>query len=323
MLECFIDALAGGEVVEEDGAVGVVVGNLMAIHGLWTRKEFDVGVAVKGVCVGFVDGFAVVEDGGKVFEALEAHEGGHFVHLRIGANVVTVGFGGDGEVFKVVDVFLPFGAFESQEAAFDAVEEFGGVEAEHGGVANVCNGVAIDLHAKGVGCIVDEAEVVFLRQGFEAVDVAGVPVDVDGNDGFCFLCDEFFGGFGSHAEGVGVDVCKDGGGANASEGMGGGNEGEGGGDDFRAGHVEAEGLVDDFKGKGAVDEEGEGFFWSVQEGGKRFLEGLEHGAVVGEPLVLPDGFEAFFIGFELGQEGACDEDGVFEVGHSAGPSWRV
>lgn len=219
-----VDAFAGGEVGEEDRDVGAVEG---------MREEANGGMTVEGGGVCVVDFAATGEERGHSFEAQETHERLELVHLGVGANGRAFGFTVDGEVAEFEETFLKRGIAEDKQSPFCRMEKLGRVEGEHGDIARGREG----RDAESMGGVVDDFDAVLVGEALEAGDIAGIAVDVDGNDGTGARSDGAFGGFRRKAKRVGIDVGEDGRGSGTDDGVGGGNERERSGDDFTRGNA--------------------------------------------------------------------------------------
>lgn len=273
-------------------------------------KKLDVRAVGEGGGISIVDEAAMGKEVIQFFETQEPHQGLQFIHLGVGADGGTFGFAVDGKIAEFKKLFLQGGIFEYQQAAFGGVEELGGVEGKHGDVASVHK----RRNAKGMGGVVDDFDSVFVGKTLESSDIAGIAIDVDGDDGPGTGRDGAFGGFGRKAERVVVDVGEDGFGAGADDGMGGGNEREGRGNDFAV--VDAQRGKSQFQGKRTIGKERKIRLRHPQPRGKSGMEALRQGTVVGQPLVGPDFGATFLKVFQRRQIRPGDVDGMVESLHS-------
>lgn len=116
--------------------------------------------------------------------------------------------------------------------------QLGGVEAEHANVAELGNRAAVDLDAEGMRRIIDQPQAMPPGDIGQGVQVAGVSVNVHGQDGGRPRRDGRFDSFGVQRVGVRFDVDENGLQAVGDQRVAGGDERERRGDDF-AGQLHA------------------------------------------------------------------------------------
>ncbi len=177
-----------------------------------------------------------------------------FAHLAVDARQDDFVFILDAEVLEQVDVLLEIGVVHGQRPTLGGVEQFGGVETEHGGVAIGSDGTAVDLRSKGVCTVVHHAQAMVLSDGAQCVHVTGHAVHMHAQNAGGAGGDEGCHAGRGNAECFGVNVSKHGGDAVPAEHMRCGRKGEGGGDDFTR---EAQRLAGHDQGDGAVVEKTE------------------------------------------------------------------
>lgn len=246
-------------------------------------------------------------------QAAEPHQGLELVHLGVGADIHALRLGFDGEVSELEEPLLDRGVPEDEQSALAGVEELGGMEGEHRHVAAEADGAAAMGHPKRMRGVVDDGDAILFGEPPEAVDIADVAVDVDGDNGLGARRHQPLRLGGVKAEGVGVDVREDGGRADALQRVGGRHEGQGGGDDVAAG--QPHGIAAQLQGQGAVAEESQVRLRDVQIVGEGPLEPPEHGAVVGQPLAPPDLVDARLELIQVGKERAGHIYWLFEELH--------
>lgn len=190
---------------------------------------------------------------------------------------------------KFFGVFVGVGG---DDAALSGGDVLDGVEGEAGEVRNGADRLAPMDGAEGVAGVLDEGEAVLICQGAKGREVGRVAGVVHGDDSAGPRCDAVGDVAWGEGEGLGVQVGKNGGGAEVECGVAGGDESEGGGDDLvtrlDAGDCEA-GVECSSTG---VDGDGMG---GTGSGCKFLLEGLDLGAggeVVGAEDV-GDGLDVF------------------------------
>ena len=169
---------------------------------------------------------------------------------------------------------------------------------EKAGASHVAKGAGGALHSgalvhgtEALGVVFNEAQPMLLGPGHEGVHVGALPEEVHHDDGLRAGGSGALGRGGVEVEGVGVDVCEDGGGADFGHDFGRGDEGKVGDDDLVAwaDTERAQGEVQGVCAVAAADDVGvelEGGAEFGLEGGHvppadegRLLEHLVHGPV--------------------------------------------
>ena len=88
----------------------------------------------------------------------------------------------DSEVFEVIDAFLCFFVLADDGAAFKGIEDFGGVETEDGKVAVVENTAVLVVDSEGMSGVINDLEIIFIRDSLNCIHIAGVSITVDWHD---------------------------------------------------------------------------------------------------------------------------------------------
>ena len=164
---------------------------------------------------------------------------------------------------------------EHERAALDGGDVFVGVKTERDEVTEGADAFAVPLAAEGLGGVLDDAEVVLLRDGVEAVAVDGQAGEIDGDDGARGRSDGGFDAGEVEVAGDGVDVDEHGLGADIEDDVAGGDPGERRGNDLVA-RADAGDAQRDFHRAGAGVEHAHGAAAAIL--GEFRLEGLHVGA---------------------------------------------
>ena len=104
-------------------------------------------------------------------QVAQAHGGTELVHLRIGGHIAHVLGVLNAEVPQMVQGFVHLRVVAAYAAALDGVEHLGGMEAEHGGIAEAARLAAVFLHTKGMGRVVDHLQPVLFGNGVNGLGV--------------------------------------------------------------------------------------------------------------------------------------------------------
>ena len=163
--------------VKYDGEVGVV-----RPYALLRGVEAYAGHAAETLPVAFVNGFALLDPDLEMAQVAQAHCGAELVHFRVAADIFHVLGPLNAEILQILDALVQSLVPEAERAALDGVEYLGGVEGEHGRVAENGGADAVFRHAEGVGRIVDDLQAVLFCYAVDSVDVAEVAVDMYGQD---------------------------------------------------------------------------------------------------------------------------------------------
>ena len=89
----------------------------------------------------------------------------------------------EAEVLQVINALLGFGIGAHDGAAFEGVEHLGGMKAQDRQIAVAQDAAGFIAHTEGVGCVVDDSQVVVVCDFLNGIDIAGVAVAVHRHDG--------------------------------------------------------------------------------------------------------------------------------------------
>ena len=294
--------------VDKDGEVAVVVAHAWhivpesdALDGTQRLAVADSNLAARAD--GLVDLLQVEQAIGRT----------DLVHLAVDAGGNNFGLTLEAEVLEVVDALLHLGIAHDERSALDGVEHLGCMETQRGHVALLEDALAVNLDAKGVGSVVDDAQAVLVGDVLDFAGAARLAIDVHRHDGRGARRDGGFDAVRVDASRGGVDVDKDRLDAVPPQRMGGCNETVGRGDDLAR---DVERLQRRDQRQSAVGEHADvGHLEVFAQGG---LKALVEDAIVGNPLVVPHLLEQLVVLGEVGQKGRCHGDDViiFHVHHT-------
>lgn len=280
LFEFGVDLFARGEVFEEDGAVGVIRRLADVLDRITIRK-------CRGI--GRVDLVAPGEEIIDFVEAKATHKRLKLIHLRVRTDIHALSLALDRKVAELGELGLDRRILKDEHAAFAGVKELSRMKREHRHRAfNTDRLTRGFFDAKGVRGIVDYGDTVLLGETIEALDVAHVAVDMDGNDCFRARRYELLRGFGRETQGLGVNVGENRCSADTLQSMRGGDESKRRCNDIttRKSHR----IVTELERERAVIKERDVLDRHLEVVGETLLEALEDGSVVREPLVGPNLF---------------------------------
>ena len=139
----------------------------------------------------------------------QPHRRLQLIHLGVDAQLFNALRPGDAEVDHYLRPFQVFLALEDNSPALACVEQFGGVEAEGGGVAVLEQTFAFIVYAEGMGRIVDDFQIVLLGDGTDGFYIASVTEYVHRHDGAGLRDDFCRDVLWGQAPGRRIDICKD------------------------------------------------------------------------------------------------------------------
>ena len=187
------------------------------------------------------------------------------------------------EVLELVHTTFGLGVVTDDRAAFEGIEDLGGMEAEDREVAVPEEAPAMAADAEGVRGVIDHLEAMAAGDRPQGVDVAGRSVAMHGQQGGRARGDGRLDLRRIEVEGHGVDVHEYGREAVPEERMRGRHEGERRGDDFA---LEVEDLHRGHERDRGVVEEADVF--DVEMTGESLLQLLVERTSVGQDLAFPD-----------------------------------
>ena len=286
---------------EEDGED--VVGGLALFRGGERQADAQLLQGGEGLPVGMDQVAAALVVVGELFQLLQAEGGADLIDAVVVAEVQHV----IGEVVALVAVVgqagHAVGALEAdglgqiviirhEHAAFAGGEILVGEETEDADLAPGAEGFTVQETAGGMGDILDDGQVVPLRDRHDFGQAAGEAGVVHDDDGFGAGGDGGLDGGGVDGQVVGAeDVGEADVRAAMQGGVGGGDKGEGGDDDFVTG-ADAEGEAGQVQAFGGVGD-GEGVFGAGEgdEFGFEVLGDFTHG----EPAGADDAEDGCFL----------------------------
>ncbi|MNN13181.1 hypothetical protein D3C81_1262050 [compost metagenome] len=166
---------------------------------------------------------------------------------------------------------------------FRAMEQLSGVEAQGAAVAKVCQRLAIELGAEGMGGVVDDFEAIGAGDILNALDSAGVAVDMGCQDAASFFRDRSFDQLGVDAQRLWVDIHEHRLAAFPDDCIGRRHIAEGGSDDLA---LQAQGANRQLQGEGAVGHQLQVLHPQVVAHGR--AQRAYQFTVVGELATVPD-----------------------------------
>ena len=123
-------------------------------------------------------------------QVAQPHCGTEFVQLCIPTDVRNTFGTVDAEVFQIVELGLQRIVRIANSAAFNGVEDFCGMEGEHGGVSKISGTDAVFCHAKGMCGVINHFKGMPPGNRFDGVCIAKVAVNMDRKNGNGFFGDE-------------------------------------------------------------------------------------------------------------------------------------
>ena len=163
--------------VEDHWEVGIV-----GFHAGLLLQQGQAGDAGQVVTVTLDHLLSGLDVGFDAAQIADTHSRVEFAHLGVRGgevNLLTL----DAEVFAVVERrpqgLVPVG----HAAALHGMEDLGGMEGEHGRIAEAGRADPVLLHPEGVGRVVDNLQTVLLRDALNGLHITEGPVDVDRHDG--------------------------------------------------------------------------------------------------------------------------------------------
>ena len=249
----------------------------------WQFRHMNPGNTFEPRTVERVNLLPAGKDAFHVAEDLQPHQRLKFVHFGIGAGHHNFRLPVEPEIFQVIEHWLLSGIREHQHAALNRVEKLGGVETEHAQVSVVADGFPVHSHAKRVGGIVEQREIVAAGDVRQLLEPARITIDVHREDGSGPGRDGFFHLLRIKRVMVRLDVNEDGTDFVPVKGVSCGHESKRRGDDFAR---QAEALERDLEGQRAVVEEAE--VLGVKLAAQFLLKPLDNGAIIGEPGAVPN-----------------------------------
>lgn len=137
--------------VEHDGEIGIV-----RADAFLRRVETDAGHAVKALPIALICKLALGDPAVEMTQVAQPHRRAELVHLRVAADVLDVLRPLNTEVLEVVDALRQSCVLEAERAALNGVEDLGGMEGEHGSVAEAGGADAVFRHAESMGGVIDD-----------------------------------------------------------------------------------------------------------------------------------------------------------------------
>ena len=299
-----IQLIAGAAItlgIDKDGEVAVVVA-----HAGHVVPETDALDGAQRLAVADSD-LAALGDGGIDLTQVEQAIGRtHLVHLAVDTGSDNLGFALEAEVLEVVDAFLHLGVTHDERPTLDGVIDLSGMETQRGHVALVEDALAIDLDAKGMGAIVDDAQAVLVGNLLNLTGAARLAIDMHGHDGRGARRDGSLDSVRVDASRCRVDVHKHGLDAVPPQRVGRRHKAVGRSDDL-TGDIHS--LQSRDEGDGAVSKDADvGDLQVVTQSG---LESLMKLAIVSDPLVVPDLFQHLVELSKVGEQGRRDCNHIF------------
>ncbi len=283
----------------QDREIGMVVMGLGAAF-----DAMDSGHISKACPIGAVN----LASSGKglidVFELEQAKGRVEFAHLAVDARGHYSGFVDKAEVLQIIDVLLGLGIGAHDRAALEGGEHLGGMEAQDGEVAMLEQAFTLVLDAKGMRRVINDLQVVVVGNGLNSLNVAGVAVHMDRQNGSGLWSDGGFDLVWVDVQCLGVNIHEHRLNAVPEQGMGCGNEGVRRGDHL-AGNAQS--LKRRDQCQGAVGEQGQ--MADTQIFAQGLLELLMKRPLVGQFPALPYLLQIRYEFLQGRKEGLGDVDG--------------
>ena len=281
--------------IDKDGKIAVVVA-----HTGHVVPEVDALDGPERLAVADGDLMAGLDAIIHMLQVQQAEGGPHLVHLAVDAGCYDLGLTVKAEVLEVVDALLHFLVVHDKRAALDGVIDLGGMETQGGHVALVEDALAIDLNAKGMGGVIDDAQAILVGNGLNLGGAAGLAIDVHGHDGRGARGDGGLDAVGIDASCRRVNIDEHRLDAVPPDRMGGGDKAVGRGDDLAA---DVERLQRGDERQRAVGEKADVGHLEVVT--QRLFQPLVERAVIGNPLAVPNLAEHLVEVVQVGQQGRC------------------
>ena len=196
-----IEILAGDDIFRGKQVIDFIAGVTIAVKqhrevgviGLYTghdRTEADAGNAFQAGKITGMDGFPFPDFTVQMTEQTETHGSAEFIHFRIAADVRNFFRPVNAEVFQIIQLGAEGRIPVADGAAFNGVENLGGMEGKHGGIAETSGADTVFYHAEGVSGIIDNFEMMPGGDSRNGFDIAEVAVDMHREDGNGFIRNE-------------------------------------------------------------------------------------------------------------------------------------
>lgn len=220
---------------------------------------------------------------GHMLELQQPKSSIDFAHLGVNAWRDNGGFIDKAEILKMIDALLGFCVRTDNGAAFEGIEYLGGVKTQHRQITMTQHTAATVLHAKGVGGIVNHAQIVVVGDFLNGFYIAGIAIAMHWHEssGLWGNCGFDLGGV--KVEGIGLNVDKHGFIAMPQQRVRCGNEGIWSCNDLTGYSKRLEGGDER---QGTIGEQGHVLDTEVFAQG--LLQLLVEGATVGQDLIVPD-----------------------------------
>ena len=287
--------------IDKDGEVAIVVA-----HAGHVVPEGDALDGAQGLAVADGD-LSALSDGGIDLTQVEQTIGrAHLVHLTVDAGGDDFGLALEAEVLEVVDALLHLGVTHDERPTLDGVIDLSGMETQRGHVSLLKDALAVDLDAKGVGAVVDDAQAVLVGNLLNLAGAARLAIDMDGHDGCGARRDGSLDSVGVNASRCRVDVHKHGFDAVPPQRVGCRHKTVRRSDDLTA---DVHGLQSRDEGDGAVGKDAD--VGNLQVFTQRSLKALMELAIVSDPLVVPDLLQHLVELPEVRKQGRRDCNHIF------------
>ena len=112
------------------------------------------------------------------------------------------------EVLEMIDALFRLGVRADDGPAFEGVEYLGGMKTQHRKVAMLQDTAAMALHPESVCSIVDDPQVVVVRNLLDGIHVTGVTITMHRHDGCGLRCDRCLDSGRVKIQGRRIDVDK-------------------------------------------------------------------------------------------------------------------
>ena len=187
------------------------------------------------------------------------------------------------EILAHVQLVPQGGILVHYTAALHRVEDLGGVEGEHGCVPEAGSADADLLDPKGVSRIVDDFQIVLLRNGLNGAYVTERPIDMNRNNRRGLRRNQRFDLFRIQRIGLRIDVAEYRLAPATHDGVGGGGKTRGRGDDLSC---QPKGRQDPFQSQMPIGKQGHIFRTKVPL--QHMLQGLVLLPLIGQPPAVPE-----------------------------------
>lgn len=124
-------------------------------------------------------------------EVADAHYCLEFIHLGVAAHIGYFFGAMDAKVFLIIEQLNIFIVLEANRAALNGIERFGGMETEHGQIAEAGRGYSLVRYPKSVCRIINYFQAVALRNFIDVFHITKVTINMYRNNRHGMIHNQF------------------------------------------------------------------------------------------------------------------------------------